>query len=238
MSNLNTAMASEAMIASVEVQQPQAVHTVIDYTKGKTVALDGQRLDVVFWKTDDKGIKRDSKCVSVPMIDSTVVASNLTALMPHLISYLETVQHDIIKERVTANASHITDEEISVTSCIQYLNESTKGADGKSAHLTKESVATWFDSVVADNLMVALADKLGIGNEPDAEQLVKLDTAIKMYKDKVTALAGGTTKYPAPMARSLKNAMSLVASDDPIAAKFVVRLDKMIAAESDMFMAL
>lgn len=234
MSNIDTNATTLAVTNGAEVT-PAMTHTVVAYEQGKTKTLAGQRLDVVFWKTGKDGVKKDSKCVSVPLVTAEEVTSNLSALMPHIIDFISGVQHDIIKERVTDGALHITQQEIAVSSCVEYLDSNVRGADGKSAHLTKDSVAAWFDSVVADNLMLALAEKLGIGNTPTDEQINKLDKAIAMYRTEVSKLAGGKTTFGIPLAKSIKNALSLVPTDDPIALKFIPRLDKMIASGDELF---
>lgn len=219
-------------------------HTVVPYIAGKTHALEGQRLDVVFWKTpklsDEQkaagvvAVKPESKCVSVPLVMADDIKNNIEMLIPSIATYLATVQHNIIKERVSAGALHVTNEEISIPACVEYLESQVTNADGTSAHLTKESVGKWFDTELADILTVALADKLGIGDVPTEEQATKLDVAVKMYKDKISSLAGGKTTFGIPLAKSVKNALSLATADDPIATKFIARCDKMMASADEM----
>lgn len=218
------------------VSGPEAItHSAVPYVAGSTRALAGQRLDVVFWKTGKDGVKRDSMCVSVPPVVDADITANMVALLPHFRTYLEGVQHEIIKDRLTAGALHITQDEISIAACIARL---TPAASETPAHLTKESIGAWFDSTLADSLLVALADKLGVGDAPTDEQVAKLDTAVAMYREKVAALAGGKTSYGIPLARSIKNALALAPSGDAIAVRFTARCDKMITDAAEMEFAL
>lgn len=225
---------------------PAVTHTVVPYVIGKTIALEGQRLDVVFWKTPKltpleieagkKAVKRDSVCVSVPPVSTDDVSANLPGLLPYVVELVQKAQHDIIKARVEEGALHVTNDEISVAACIEWMAASTADSDGNSKHLTKESIGTWFDTKLADNLMVALADKLGIGTQPTEEQLGKLDKAVTMYRTEVCKLAGGKTVFAIPLARSIKNTLALVEDmTDPLVIRFGTRLDKMIAAETELF---
>lgn len=212
-----------------------AAHNVVPYVSGKTKAFDGQRLATITYKTiRDKehplfNVKRESKAVSLPVIEDAVVSENLTVLMPHIKAVLYKAQDAIIREKLDNDSklSFITPEDIGMPAILEYLDNSSE-----SGRLTKESVAKWFDETIADNLMLALADKMGISEHPTQEQSKQIETIVAQFKDKVSALAGGKTMYEAKMCESLKKCLSLASSDDVIASRFTVRLDKMIAEQN------
>lgn len=208
-------------------------HSVTSYTSGSTKPLTGQRLAVVYWKTGKDGVKKESKSVSIPVIElNSITASERTLLEPYLVEMLQTVQGKIIRERIESGASTILGAEISVASCIQYLESNVSDTEsGSSVRLTKESLATWFDLALADKLMLVLADKLGVSSDPTAEEVVKIDSILAEFKGKIGSLASGAVKLDKKLAISIKNAVSLAGEDDVIAVKLASKLDKMIAVE-------
>lgn len=207
-------------------------NTVVPYISGKTKALQGQRLAVVTYKTDkETGIKKDSKAVSVPQISDDAIIDNLPSLVGHIRSMLAKTQDAIIRERLDSgvNVAHITNEEISIAACIEYLENSNE-----SGRLTKESVGAWFDSTIADNLTVVLADKLGVSDTPTFEEQSKIDLIVAGFKDRISSLAGGKTVFPVKEAESIKKALNLAPNDDALATRFVARIDKMLSTQKQV----
>lgn len=206
-------------------------HSVVTYD-GKNKPFTGQRLAKVTWKTNnDKtsayyNIKRESKCVSLPVVASAELVANITALSPHLVAYLHSVQDKMVREMLDSqnNCVSISTQDISIPAIIEYL----EGSD-ESGRLTKESVAAWFDSTVADSLSLLLAEKLGISDVPTDAESAKVLEVVGAFKSKIAALAGGKTSYEPKVCKSLINALAVVGSDDALAVRFTSRLQKMVA---------
>jgi hypothetical protein len=219
-----------------------AAHSVVDYDPKTSKAFTGQRLSKVTYKTvTDKsselyGIKRPSKCVSLPLIAKNDVVANITALAPYVVEYLHSVQDKIIRERVDAGAAHITTEEVSISAICEWLD-----TNNESGRLTKESVAAWFNENVAENLAVTLAEKLGVSSTPTDAESNKILAVVDVFKGKISSLAGGKTAYEPKVCTSLINALSLAPAGDVLATRFTARLEKMIAeykADDELLTAL
>lgn len=210
------------------------VHTVVDYDTKKSSAFNGQRLSKITYKTDkESGVKKQSKCVSVPIITGEQVLESLVILSPAITEYLSSVQDTMVRARIDAGASEITDADISLTAIAGFLESESTGG-----RLTKEFIAGWFDTSIADSLSLALAEKLGIGDIVSEADNVKITASIAAYRDKLSALAGGKTVYPAELADKLLKALSFAADGDEIAGKFVIRLEKMKQVAAADLMAL
>ncbi len=211
-------------------------HSVVTYD-GKNKPFTGQRLSKVTWKTNnDKNspyfnIKRESKCVSLPMVTVDMVTANITALSPHLISYLHGVQDKMVREMLDAgnNVVSISTESIGIPAILEYLESSDE-----SGRLTKESVATWFDSTVSENLALLISEKLGIGEDVTDAQSNKVLEVVAAFKGKIAALAGGKTSYEPKVCKSLLNALSVAPADDVLAVRFTARLNKMVEESEKM----
>lgn len=208
-----------------------ANHSVVNFDPKSSKAFTGQRLSKVSYKTiTDKenpmcGIKRDSKCVSIPMIPASAVVSNINALAPYFVEYLQTVQDKIIREKIDANSSVINNEDISIAAMIEWLD-----SNNESGRLTKESVAKWFSETIEENLAVVLADKLGVSDIPTDNQSKQIMAVVGNFKDKVSGLAGGKTMYEPKLCESLKKCIDMAPDGDVLKARFMGRLDKMIEA--------
>jgi len=206
-----------------------AAHSVVSYDPKTSKPFSGQRLAKVTYKTvTDKnselyGIKRESKCVSIPLIAATDVIGNINVLAPYVVEYLHSIQDKIIRERVDAGAKHIATDEISIASICEYLE-----SNNESGRLTKDSVATWFQETLADNLAVTLADRMGISENPSDADSEKIIAVVEAFKGKIASLAGGKTAYEPKICKSLISALELAPSGDALATRFTARLQKMI----------
>lgn len=204
-------------------------HSIVDYDPKSSKAFTGQRLSKVTYKTvtnkDDPmfGIKRPSKCVSLPLVAAADVIANISALAPAVAEYLQTIQDKIVRERVDAGAAHITMDEISIAGCIDWLE-----SNSESGRLTKESVASWFGETIEEPLAVVLADKLGISATPTDAESNKILAVVEQFKNKIASLAGGKTSYEPKICKSLINALELAPAGDILATRFTTRLNKMI----------
>lgn len=205
-------------------------HSVVTYD-GKNKPFTGQRLSKVTWKTNnDKNspyynIKRESKCVSLPMVAVADITANLTALSPHLVAYLHGVQDKMVREMLDSqnNCVSIGTNDISIPAILEYLESSDE-----SGRLTKESVGMWFDSTVSESLAMLLSEKLGISDTPTDAQSNKVLEVVSAFKTKIAALAGGKTSYEPKVCKSLINALAVAPSDDALVVRFSARLNKMI----------
>lgn len=205
-------------------------HSIVDYDPKATKAFTGQRLSKVTYKTiTDKndpmcGVKKPSKCVSLPLVAAVDVVANIAALAPAVSEFLQGVQDKIVRERVDAGALHITMEEISIAGCIEWLE-----SNSESGRLTKESVAAWFDEVITEPLAVTLAEKLGVSSVPSDSESAKILAVVEAFKGKVSSLAGGKTSFEPKICKSLINALNLAPTGDVLATRFTARLNKMIS---------
>lgn len=206
----------------------QANHSVVKYDPKTSKAFTGQRLAKVTYKTiTDKdnplfNVKRESKCVSIPLVKSSEIQENLVILTPHLIEYLHSVQDKMIREKIDLGASSISNDDISIASMVEWLD-----ANNESGRLTKETVAKWFDENVGDMLAVVLAEKLGVSATPSDAESKQIMAVVGTFKDKVSSLAGGKTSYEPKMCDSLIKCLELAPAGDALASRFMVRLNKM-----------
>lgn len=203
-------------------------HTIVPFVAGKTAPLTQQRLAKVGYKTTAKNpAKFASVAVSVPFIQPADIQNNLQALLPHIGTMLENAQDGVIRslyESSEGSLKEIADSDISVESCIAWLN-----AEATGDRLTKEAIGAWFDSCMQDSLYVLIAEKLGFtsdGSDPSEAQDREIRKHCKIYKDVFSMLAGGKTVLQDAQIRGCKTALSLIDSD-PIASKLSARIATM-----------
>lgn len=206
------------------------IHDVTTYTP-KSVPMMGQRLAKVTWKTDKvSGVKKESKCVSIPLVSDDDISQNLSTLLPAIKDFIASQQDAIIRNLVDSGKETIRDEDISMVAIANYAESESTGG-----RLTKELINAWFDSTLSDSLTVAFADKLGISDTPSDSDLVRISAAISIYRDKFSSLAGGKTSFIPEIAEKLEKALEFAPENDELAGKFAVRLSKMkVNASVDM----
>lgn len=209
---------------------------VLGYTNGitKPASLE-ERLAVIYWKTGKDGIKQDSKSVSIPKIIG-LTPDELQAMIPHCIAMLEQVQNKIVRGIVEDKKSAVDFSELTIGKCMEYLESEGTDSSGNTVRLTKESITTWFKLCLEDKLMLALSDKLGIGDNVTNEQSMLVENTSNAFKARIISLASGTTKMDVKTATSVLNAVKIATegdgnNEDVIASKLVSRLSKMLVVK-------
>lgn len=201
-------------------------HAVVAFVSGTSTALSEQRLSKVGYKsTKTTPAKYPSVCASVPMIDPLVIENHLDALMPHIVTMLEGVQDSVFKslfESSNGKLEAITDEDISISSLIGYLEAESTGG-----RLTKEMIGSWYVDKAAETTLALLAEKLGYGDELTQEQMDTLEKHSNGYKEVFASLSGGKTLLLPKQISGLRKVLGMMEQDDDVVNKLVKRLDAM-----------
>jgi len=210
-------------------------HAVVEYVsagKERSVAYSGQRLSIVRFKAGKDGKKeRNSQCVSLPIMNLSD-ADRIT-LGKHINEWFFSVQDEMIREMVVKGSEAITDEEIDVVAVNAYLAAQSAGE-----RLTGDSIKEWFVAELQDILLVAFADKMGIGNQPTDEQAQKLERICNVYRDKFATLAGGRTVVDTDSRQKMLKALELIDCSEGIGQKLQARLNAQAAVTVEEFLGL
>jgi len=214
----------------------QQTHTFVSFDSKTSTAASGQRLAKVLYKTQRGGKivenARKSICVSVPVLDA-ISDSQLQALVPHITAMLENAQDGVIKDRYEAGGISVSDSELSVDSCIAFLD-----SDARGDRLTKEMIASWFYGSIAEILTVALGEKMQLSDNASEIQLKRLEQSVNVYRDKFCSLAGGRTSFSVEIASKLHKVLELGDVADAMLVRFKNRLEKMMKQEVELLEAL
>lgn len=211
-------------------------HDVVPFVSGETVALSNQRLAKVGYKNTDKTpAKFPSIAVSVPYLQPEQITGNITALLPYIGDMLEAVQDKIIRSRYEISEGKlktVSDSDISVQSCIAFMASEAEGD-----RLTKATLETWFDSVMAESVFVLMAEKLGFtSDDPSPAQSVRIGQSVDAYRELISSLAGGKTVLIPKQIAALKVALDAIETDE-ISLKLDARLaamEKKIAKDTEI----
>lgn len=196
-------------------------HPVNLFVAGKSAPMSEQRLARVGYKNSAKNpAKYLNVCASVPRIIE-LTESQIEALSEHIVTMLENAQDGIFRslyESSDGKLEALTDDDISVESCIAFLN-----AEAEGSRITKEMVEKWFTENVETNLTVVIAEKLGFDlSTPEQENTVQKH--VNGYKALMSALSGGKTILTDVQIKGLQRALEVSSVDDEIAAKLGKRL--------------
>lgn len=218
-----------------------SVHSFVAYNpKAPLAPIDStQRVAKVKFRITEAAklrgeLEKEAKAVSIPKILPLQVQEEAAALMPFVIGMLEGVQDSIIRDLVAAGKTDVRDEQISIAACMAYMQEETSNG----GRMSGDDVKAWFTDTLEDKLSLAFADKLGVtATTATPEQEAKIQQIVNAYRDKLAMLASPKTRYDVVSADKMLGALQLVA-DEPQAALWIARINKMKQAEGDLLLAL
>lgn len=162
--------------------------------------------------------------MSVPQIVPEDITANLSRLLPHIGTMLESAQDGIIRslyESRDGSLDGVSDEELSVSACLNYLE-----AEATGGRLTIEFLNGWFDSNVKDNLTVVVADKLGF-DLSTPEQETTVGKHVRVYRELIASLSGGKTILTAVQIAGIRRAIEVSSVDDETSVKLLAKLVSM-----------
>jgi len=199
-------------------------------------AITGNRLSKVTFRAprNGEGEKRQSVCVELPVV-TDFTAEQLQQLQALTLAAFIEAQDSIVRERYEAGADFVGTDHISVEAIAAW--HATNQESGSSGRLTTEYLIEWFMTDMHDSLLLALADKLGIPNEPNEQQQKQLTQLLGNYRDAVTALASPRTQWDSAKIQQVSRALAF-ATDGDTRDKLQARLAVMEkkAAESQLIL--
>lgn len=200
-------------------------HNVVPFVAGTSAPLTGQRLAKVgYKKTTAMPNPPASVCASVPPLNTQDVEYRIDRLMPYIKGMLESAQDGILRslyESSDYGLSSVSDDDLSVDACISFL-----AAEAAGDRLKKDAILQWFDSEVAENLTILVAEKLGF-TEMNTETEKTVAKHVGIYRDLIGMLAGGKTILEPKQIRGCRTAIGLAATSDRISARLNDRLTAM-----------
>lgn len=211
-------------------------HSLSLFTAGESKPATGQRLAKIGYKQTEAMTKKGevappSVCVSLPQVPVDDVRANIDRLLPYIGTMIENAQDGIVRSLYESSGHaliSVDDADISVSACISFM-----AAEAAGDRLKKETVEQWFDSEVAENLTVFLAEKLGF-SELTADNMKVVDKHVAIYRALIGSLAGGKTILETKQINGCKKAIQLAASADRIAQRLTERLIAMEAPKKKM----
>lgn len=204
-------------------------HNVNPFTAGKSQALNGQRLAKIgYKKTKDQPNPLPSVCVSVPFFQESDIKAKIDPLLDHIGEFLAGVQDKIIRSLYESSGGQIlsvSDEEISVQACINFLEAESTGG-----RMSAEFVGAWFDSQVKENLTVVIADKLGLSDLTD-DAMETISRHLSGYRGLFCGLTGKNVFYQPAQVSGLLRALEVSSVEDEISQKLMKKLEDMKPVE-------
>lgn len=204
-------------------------HTFVPFVAGQSKAFEGQVLAKATYKgRNGKAPEFASVCVSIPKMDLNT--EQILAAKDHILAMFEDCREKIIRGLHEAGKTSVNDAEIGFAACLEYLEDVKQGT-----RLSGEDVKQWFEESFADSLRVVFADKLGLGDNPNDAEVKQVEQRVNGYREACVSLASPRTLFKDAKAIALKDAITKHCNDsDPMAMRFVARLDKMLIENAKM----
>lgn len=138
-------------------------------------------------KKGDNSKLPESLAVEVP------ATLNVTACMQHNVlaeavaEYLATLQDAQIKAMAIAGTREVKYSELTAEKLAQFV--ATSEDSGRIGQLSAERIASWFEAEARDNLIVALADRLGISESASDAEVKRLEQIANQTRDNLAKLS-------------------------------------------------
>lgn len=127
----------------------------------------------------------ESQGVHIPASVDLAYCMADSTLNAYLVQCVQDVQDKMIRRVTDSGRNIITDSDIAMDVVAQYLEET----DENIGRISKDKIEQWFKDEMADTLLVAFANKLGVGDVPTPDEEKKLAQACKGYQDVFATLA-------------------------------------------------
>lgn len=182
---------------------------------------------------------KDSAYVRIPdHIDTIAVEARINDLAPYVVTFLQSVEDGMIKAEHKVGQLSVFCDALSIDKLITRMDELELGA-----RLNADKIEAWFKEVIADDLGLLFATKLGIDDNSGDEDINKLALIITAYQKKFASLASGKTNLKpedcvamiAVIESVVDNGVNTV---DPMSARFIHKLTRMQDKEQDTLLAL
>lgn len=206
------------------------------YTDSSKPLSSDHRLVVIGWKTPQKEVgntsykKPPTLCISVPKLELTCSPSILREAMQ---AAFEDLQNSLLRSLVAEKSIEqrigwsIDPEAINAAAIASWLSGSGNG------RLSAERIASWFDSSCTEQLTLLLANKMQLSNSPTAEELSKLDAAIKQRRLLLTKIAGPGVPFNKQISEQLLRSVE-PAEDSMTKQQVVAKLRSYITQATDL----
>lgn len=196
-------------------------HNVNPFVAGKSQALTSQRLSKIGYKTTKKqAAKYKSVCVSVPAMTVPMYEEHYERLNPFIQTLLENAQDGIIRslyESVGGALTSVSDEEISVSACINFLT-----AEASGDRLNAQMLGDWFDAQIRDAFTVLLCEQNKIEDTED----VRVVQTVNGYRGVVQSINGRNSLTPQQRNEVRNLLKACECTDSEIGGKVLAKLDE------------
>lgn len=178
-----------------------------------------------FVRKIEKGTGLDSKGVFIPTLDQTTIVQYLESgpVFEAVCNFVQSSIGEVVKARISAGTSSIIPSDYSLEKLVEYLS----AEEVKQGRISKEKIATWFDSQVARVLKQAFTEKLGnVEND-------KMLEILKAYKGNFVNLAKREYSANEQVKLNLGKALALL-QESPMVDYCRTKLAASTQAESDL----
>lgn len=216
-------------------------HTFVNLEKN-TKPLTGQRLVRLIAKKNKEDRYENenlthSLAVSVPPLSQEVIVENIEKLIPHITSYIESIQDVLIREyRISSGHDSIAESEFDIDHVIAHLESSVGGT-----RLSREYLSKWFEETYSEAAARFIAQSLSFPmslNEWSPNQAEVVESKVNVLRDMFAGFAGARYSPSIPQCRAMSRFVSYLGEDaDPRLVSFGARAESIRKQkESEMSM--
>lgn len=177
LTNLNTTLAQPLQSAAFIQMQ--------DAGKSKKLSAGNRWCKLIKKGTNSK--LAESLAVEVPASINITECLTHSVLADAVSEYLQTLQDSQIKALAVSGVKIVQYSELTVANLAQFV--STSEDNGRIGQLSTERIVAWFEAEARDNLIVSLADRLGISETASDAEVKRLEQIANQTRDNLAKLS-------------------------------------------------
>lgn len=172
--------------------------------------------------------------VACKHLTEEMILARISELTPYILSYLQGVEDGMIKDYHKNGLLRITEGNLSLDKIISKLEESET-----SARLSKDKIEAWFTEYLLESLTTTFAAKMGLTDDCNENELLKLETVLNAYKAKFASLANPKVYIvESDCLTMIAVIKSCDADSNLLGNRFVIKLEQMSQKQEDLLMSL
>lgn len=156
---------------------------------------------------DSNGMESQGVHIPAYIFDAQHMQSDI--LRAYVEQCMMDAQDKMVRAITDSGRNIITDSDICADAIAEYL----AATDENIGRISGDKVAKWYDDAVAATLCLTFCEKLGIGEQPTAEESAKIDKILNQYKDCFASMAGKKPQCSELVGSNLLKALDMIPAD-------------------------
>lgn len=230
---------SAGVVPAQEVSQVNACASFFPMAKAEADKLHAGNRYCKLIKKGENSLLPESLAIEVPELTDAELAEYLAnpTVRLSVLGYVESLRDSWLKAQASVGVKTVQYSSINVANVASHLNASVKAAG--LGQLSEASISSYFEDNMRDMLIVAFADRLGLGDNATDAQVKKLEQLCNQTRDNLKKLASRKqVVFDEKIRKALEWALSSTDAGDSMHVRLQQKLAVNTVTEEDVLSSL